>query len=133
MALCTLATAIAAFLGETTPLPVLLLVLVVVGLGFGFFSTPNTTAIMASIDKKYYGIASSMIATMRTLGMLAAMTLITVLLALFLGNRPVTLETGTLFLDTMRTAMIVFTLLGLAGIFCSIGRTRFGPNQQPQE
>ncbi len=124
MILCTVAMACASFINATSPMVLIYAVLIIMGLGFGFFSTPNTTAIMASVDKADYGMASSMIATMRTIGMLTAMTMVTVLLAWFLGHQPITVDTGHLFLGSMRTAMAIFTLLGIVGIFCSFGRTR---------
>lgn len=123
MSLCTLGLISAAFITKSSPLLLIYTVLIVMGLGFGFFSTPNSTTIMSSIDKRDYGMASSMIATMRTTGMLTAMTLITVLLSYYLGDQPITQETGHGFLATMRTAMIIFSLLGFAGIFCSLSRT----------
>jgi EmrB/QacA subfamily drug resistance transporter len=123
MALCTIGLLAASFIDKNASFILIYVVLVVAGLGFGLFSTPNTAAIMSSVDKRDYGMASSMIATMRTTGMLTAMTLITMLLAYFLGDQPINEQTGDGFMATMHTAMIIFTLLGIAGIFCSIGRS----------
>lgn len=123
MALCTISLAAAAAIDASSSLVFIFAVLIVMGVGFGLFSTPNTTAIMASVDRRDYGMASSLIATMRTTGMLTAMTLITILLSWFLGTEQVTLETGHLFLAAMRSAMVIFSILGLAGIVCSLGRT----------
>lgn len=123
MTLCTIGMICAAFITASSPFVLIYAVLIILGLGFGFFSTPNSTAIMASIDKRDYGLASSMIATMRTTGMLTAMTLITVLLSYYLGDQPITLETGHLFIATMRTSMVIFSILGVAGILCSMSRT----------
>jgi MFS family permease len=131
MALCTAAMACAAFINTSSSLVLVFAVLIVMGLGFGFFSTPNTTAIMASIDRRDYGMASSMIATMRTIGMLTAMTLVTVLLSWYLGRQPITPETGPLFVATMRTAMVIFTVLGVVGIACSVGRIQRGRGDDP--
>jgi hypothetical protein len=39
------------------------------GLGIGIFQTPNNSAIMGAVAPQYKGIASSMLATMRNLGM----------------------------------------------------------------
>ncbi len=124
MALCTVAMACATFIDASSSMFLIFAVLIIMGLGFGFFSTPNTTAIMASVEKKEYGMASSMIATMRTIGMLTAMTLVTVLLSWFLGKQPIIPETGHLFLTAMRTAMALFSFLGVIGIVCSLGRTQ---------
>lgn len=124
MALCTAGLAATATITASTSYVFIYAVLIVMGVGFGFFSTPNTTVIMASIERRDYGMASSMIATMRTTGMLTAMTLITLLLSWFLGPEPITPETGHLFLAAMHTTMVIFSILGLAGILCSLGRTR---------
>jgi MFS family permease len=123
MAFCTIGLAAAATISAETSFAFIFSVLIVMGIGFGLFSTPNTTAIMASIDRRDYGMASSLIATMRTTGMLTAMTLITLLLSWFLGADPVTLETGHHFLSAMHAAMVIFSLLGCAGILCSLART----------
>ncbi|MGB3210873.1 MAG: MFS transporter [Desulforhopalus sp.] len=127
MTLCTIGLICAAFITESSSFYLVYTVLIVMGLGFGLFSTPNSAAIMASINKADYGLASSMIATMRTTGMLTAMTLITVLLSFYLGEQPITLETGNGFLASMRTAMIIFSFLGGAGVLCSLGRTNNEP------
>ena len=132
MAFCTIGLAAAATITAASSFVFIFAVLIVMGIGFGLFSPPNTTAIMASIDRRDYGMAASLIATMRTTGMLTAMTLITLLLSWFLGSEQVTLETGDRFLAAMHTAMVIFSLLGCAGILCSLGRTsKRGIKRQP--
>ena len=49
MALCTLGLLVSALLTASSSLAMIYTVLILMGVGFGFFSTPNTTAIMASI------------------------------------------------------------------------------------
>ena len=99
-------------------------ILILMGVGFGFFATSNNTAIMASIGPRDYGMASSLIATMRTTGMLTSMTIITVLLSYYLGDQPVTTETGQEFVAAMKTAMVLFSIMGLFAIGLSLGRTQ---------
>jgi EmrB/QacA subfamily drug resistance transporter len=94
MSICTLGLIVASRLSADSSFTMIYTVLILMGFGFGFFSTPNSTAIMASIAPRDYGMASSLMATMRTTGMLASMTIITLLLGHFLGDRPVTAETG---------------------------------------
>ncbi|MBF0574149.1 MAG: hypothetical protein HQK69_10415 [Desulfamplus sp.] len=79
---------------------------------------------MGSIAPRDYGIASSIISTMRSAGMLTSMTIITVLLSYYLGNQKITPATSILFLSTMRTAMIMFSLMGLIAMLLSIVRTK---------
>jgi len=123
MAMGTIGLASCVFISATSSYFHIFSVLVIMGIGFGFFSTPNSTAIMTSIEKRDYGMASSMIATMRTFGMLTAMTLITILLSLYLGDQPVSESTGPQFIATIHSSMIFFTLLSIIGIFCSLART----------
>lgn len=122
MVFCTLGLAVSALLSADSSFPMIYTVLILMGLGFGFFSTPNSTAIMTSITPRDYGMASSLMATMRTTGMLASMTIITLLLAHFLGDSPVTTETGPAFMQTMQTAMLLFSFMGLLAIGLSLGR-----------
>ena len=122
MVLCSAGLLCAALLGPDSSFVAIAVVLVLMGLGFGFFSTPNTTAIMAAISPKEYAMAASLIATMRTTGMLTSMTLITLLLGLFIGNKPLSAATGPAFITTMHTAMSIFFVMSLAGIFFSCKR-----------
>lgn len=124
MAFCTVGLFFASMLTADTPLAMIYGILVLMGLGFGFFSSPNSTAIMGSIAPRDYGMASSMIATMRTTGMLTSMTLITVLLSYYLGDQPVSVSTGNAFISTLHTAMIIFSIMGLLAMFFSINRVR---------
>ncbi|MBF0111574.1 MAG: MFS transporter [Desulfamplus sp.] len=124
MALCTFGLGLATMITDSTSFIMVYSILIFMGLGFGFFSTPNSTAIMSSIAPRDYGIASSIIATMRTTGMLTGMTIITILLSYYLGNQPVTPATSKAFVSTMQTAMALFSGMGIVAIFLSMGRVK---------
>jgi len=47
----------------------IILGMMTIGLGSGMFQTPNNSAVMGSVPKRYLGVASSLLATMRNLGM----------------------------------------------------------------
>ena len=68
MALCTTGLFTFTFLTAQTGIAVISGGLVSLGLGFAFFSPPNTSAIMGSVEKRYYGVASAIVNTMRLLG-----------------------------------------------------------------
>ncbi|MDX9835919.1 MAG: MFS transporter, partial [Desulfobulbus sp.] len=55
-------------LGTETPLGWVVANLVLLGFGFALFSSPNMSAIMGSVAKHQYGLASGTAATMRLLG-----------------------------------------------------------------
>ena len=79
-----------AFLDNTTPVPVLMLILAVLGIGFGLFSSPNVNAIMSSVQKKYLGIASGTLGTMRLVGQMLSMGIATMILAIYIGRTQIT-------------------------------------------
>ncbi len=46
--------------------------LALLGFGFALFSSPNMNAIMSSVDKRFYGIASGTVGSVRLLGLCSA-------------------------------------------------------------
>ena len=96
--------------------------LAVIGAGFGIFISPNSTAIMSSVEKKQFGLASGMIASMRTLGMAVSMTSITLILSLLMGEGAITPKTIPVFLTCMRTGLVLFSVYACLGVVSSFVR-----------
>jgi MFS family permease len=92
------------------------------GFGFAFFSSPNMSAIMGSVARRQYGLASGTVATMRLLGQMCSMTTATVFLALFVGREQIRPENYPMFLSSMRACFIYFVVLCFAGIAFSLFR-----------
>jgi len=126
MVCTTIGLILMAFIRESTPLSWIVLSLVVVGFGFALFSSPNTNAIMSSVEKKSYGVASAMVATMRMVGQMFSMGIAMLLFALFIGNVRITPENLPSFLLSMRFAFILFGILCFGGIFASLARGNMG-------
>lgn len=122
MAMCTLGLASFAFLGQATPMWLIVALLVWVGLGFAFFSSPNMNTIMSSVDKTKYGVASGSAATMRVVGQIISMTIATFFFALLFGNQQVESVSQELFLKSLRYGFITFSIISLAGIYFSFSR-----------
>ncbi|MCG8529060.1 MAG: MFS transporter [Desulfovibrionales bacterium] len=129
MFLCTLALATCATITATTPITELMAILVLLGLGFSFFSSPNLTSIMNSVEPPHYGIAASLSATMRTLGMLTAMACISFILSLFMGRLSVT-DSPEAFVSAMQTGFTVFTIVSAVGVVCSAYTIKISPRKQ---
>jgi len=110
------------FLNRETPLSFLLLNLAIVGTGFGLFSSPNTNAIMGSVGKKYLGIASATVGTMRLTGQMISMGIATLILQLFIGNEPMSFGHALQFISSMRTTFLIFVGLCILGVFASLAR-----------
>jgi MFS family permease len=96
--------------------------LIVLGLGFGFFSSPNTSAIMGSVEKRFYGVASAMVSTMRLLGQMLSMGLALMVFALLIGNVRITPDRYPALLESIHTVLIICTVLCFLGIFVSLAR-----------
>jgi len=122
MAFTTVGLALLVFVGPTTPLWALVLRLALLGFGFALFSSPNMNAIMGSVTKQYYGVASAMLATMRLMGQMLSQGIATLLFALFIGRVAITPEHYAAFLASMKTAFAIFTILCGFGIFASLVR-----------
>jgi hypothetical protein len=95
---------------------------VVLGSGFALFSSPNTNAVMSSVGPKEYGVASATLGTMRLTGQMLSMGVATLLLAVFVGRVKVTSSLHPQFLDALRAAFLLFTILCIGGIFASLAR-----------
>jgi MFS family permease len=122
MALCAVGLAVAASLSAGSSLVKVILLLILLGGGFALFSSPNVSVIMGSVPSRYLGIASGLNSTMRTLGMMTSMMIITLIFSMLMHGQPVTPETQPAFLSSMRGALLVFCALCVIGIGCSLGR-----------
>ena len=110
------------FLGNTTSLWFIIAGLIILGFGFALFSSPNTNAVMSSVEKRSYGVASATLATMRQIGMMFSMGVVMLIFAIYLGRVQITPEYYAPFLSSLNTAFIIFTVLCFGGIFASLAR-----------
>ncbi|MEN6350176.1 MAG: MFS transporter [Syntrophomonas sp.] len=121
------------FVQANTPTGLLVANLFLAGLGFALFASPNNNAIMGSVDKRLYGIASSILGTARLVGQAASMSIVTLLIALFLGQVPLTSANPARFVNCMHISFIIFTLLCILGILASLSRGSMRPAGIPQK
>lgn len=99
-------------------------VLALHGLGFGLFSSPNTNAVMGSVEKRVYGVASGIASTMRLMGNSFSMGTVMVVFSLYVGEVQITPERYPAFLAGVRVIFLVFALLCGVGVFASLARGR---------
>ncbi len=110
------------FINETTPNYLIVLLLALMGIGFGLFSSPNSNAIMSSVEKKQLGVASGVVGTMRMVGQMMSMGIAMMLISLYIGNQTINPATYTGLISAMRTGFLVFSILSVFGIFASLAR-----------
>jgi len=96
--------------------------LIILGIGFAMFGSPNSNAVMSSVDKNHYGIATGILGTMRLLGQMMSMVIITSILVLKIGSAKLTPENYSLYLESMRISFAILSLLCFLGIFTSLAR-----------
>jgi len=109
-------------LNETTSLTFMIVSLIFLGFGFALFSSPNTNAVMSSVEKKYYGVASGTLGTMRMTGQMLSMGIVMLILSVYVGRVAITPEYYELFLKSARTAFAIFSVLCIGGVFASLSR-----------
>ena len=107
-------------LNANTPLTYLIVYEILLGIGFAFFSAPNTSAIMNSVDKKDYSSASASLAVMRQSGMVLAMAIAMCSISIFLGSTEMlNPETVPYFLTSMKTTLYIGVVFCLSGAVLS--------------
>lgn len=98
--------------------------LVLIGFGFALFSSPNTNAIMSSVGREAYGVASATVGTMRLVGQMLSMAVVTLVFATYMGRVTITEQNHFLFISSIRSAFVIFSILCFGGIFASLARGR---------
>ena len=112
------------FLTEQTSVAFIVTVLVIMGAGFSLFSSPNSNAIMSSVEKRQLGNASGMLGTMRNVGQTLSMAIALMLLAIYMGQEKINPDNYPQLMNSMKVGFIVFSILCFAGIFASLARNK---------
>ncbi len=110
------------FIGDNTGLPYIVVDLLIIGFGFAFFSSPNTNAVMSSVEKRYLGIASGTLGTMRVIGQALSMGVIMMIFSIIIGKVRITPELYPQFLESAKIALAIMGTLCFIGIFSSLAR-----------
>jgi MFS family permease len=124
MILSCVGLALLIFLADETALIFIIASLVILGIGFGLFASPNTSAIMGSVEKRFLGVASGTIGTMRSTGMMLSMGIAMILFSIFIGQAQITPEYYPAFLTSMKVGFIVFAALCFLGVFAQLAGIR---------
>jgi len=118
------------FISTQTSLVYISGILIFNGLGFALFSSPNTNAVMSSVERRFYGVAAGTLGTMRLVGMMLSMGMVMMIFSVYMGKTRITPELYPLFLKSAKTAFVIFGVLCIADIFSSLARGRI--RQDPE-
>jgi MFS family permease len=121
MGLCVVGLGLFALLTPATSLIIVIAALMFVGLGFALFSSPNTNAIMSSVDRCDYSVASGMVSTMRLIGQMMSSGIALLIFSLVMGHTDISPGQPGL-MSSIQVSFVVFALLCIVGMGCSIAR-----------
>lgn len=96
--------------------------LCITGFGFSFFSSPNANAIMGSVDKRQYGAAGGAVATVRVIGQMASMGVVSMVFALTLGAVQITPAVYDILAEAIKISFTIAAGLCFLGIYFSYSR-----------
>lgn len=122
MGLTTLGLFVLIFISRSTPVWLIILTLALLGTGFALFSSPNSNAIMGSVEKRFYGVASSTLGTMRLIGQAVSMAVATLLIDLYVGTAGLSPAYANQIVTSVKVSFVVFTATCVFGIYASLAR-----------
>ena len=96
--------------------------LVILGLGFGTFSSPNTNSVMSSVEKRYLGVASATVSTMRVSGQMISMAIAAMIIHILIGDAIIEKSNFNLLTQSINILFKLFAGLCLLGVFASLAR-----------
>ena len=114
--------AIAYFITPDTSLIMLIVMLSLLGVGFAAFSSPNTNAIMSSVDKKNYSMASATNGTVRLIGQAFSMGLTTMIISIVIGEQAITPAISDSLMQVIHITFTIFAAICAFGIYTSFSK-----------
>jgi EmrB/QacA subfamily drug resistance transporter len=122
MALSAAGLLLFSFLRADTSVFYIIASLACLGLGFGLFSSPNTNAVMSSVETRQLGLASASLGTMRLTGQMMSAGLTMMIFALVMGQARIEPGVFPLFLRSTHVGFVFFSALCVVGVFASLAR-----------
>jgi len=77
---------------------------------------------MSSVERKYYGVASASLGTMRLTGQAISMGIATIVFTINVGKVKIAPENYPDFLTSTHIAFFIFSILCAIGVFASLAR-----------
>ena len=122
MAISAVGLAFLSLMVEETAIWMIAASLAVLGFGFALFSSPNMNAIMSSVERRSYGVASSTVGTMRLVGQVLSMGIATLFISVYVGSTELAHELAPEFLTSFRLSFTLFAAMCFIGVLASLAR-----------
>ena len=124
MAICAVCLGALTFLREDTPLAFIVIVQIILGIGFALFSSPNTKAIMERVKAEDYGVANSIVATMRNLGQSYSMAIVTIVVGVIMGSESLHSTDAATLVKVTHIVFLINVILCIGATFLSMMRSK---------
>jgi MFS family permease len=122
MAITTVGLMLLAAMTEATDVWAIVGSLAFLGFGFALFSSPNTNAVMGSVERRSYGVASASLGTMRLVGQVLSLGIASIFISLYLGQNAISHDMADEFMQSYKLAFGVFAVMCFVGVFASLAR-----------
>ena len=122
MAVCTVGLVLLSRLQEDSPLAYVIVIMMMMGFGFAMFSSPNVNAIMSRVDPKDFGVANSIVATMRNMGQSTSMAVVTIVMGVLVGNEALAEVPASQLMHAIHVIFAIFIAICAAGVVLSMSR-----------
>ena len=119
MTLSTIGLFLLSFLSIDSSITFIIVSLIIIGVGFSLFSSPNTNAVMSSVNKNQFGIASATLGTMRITGQMFSMGIAMLFFSLIMGKQIISPAHFQAMLKSLNTTFLFFSIMGIVGIASS--------------
>ena len=120
MGITALSLALLSVLDADTSVAYLVWTLMLGGIGFALFTAPNANALMSAVAPRHYGSATGSMGTLRVLGQMLSMAIVTLLFALLLGPVQIAPEHHTALIRSIEWALLISAGLCMLGIYFSL-------------
>lgn len=97
---------------HTLSLYLLIPMLMITGTGFALFAAPNNNAIMSSVEKQHYGLATSLLSTTRLFGQVLSVAMMNLILSLSWHG----LAPQAALLQNLEIALLIFAICAGLGV-----------------
>jgi MFS family permease len=104
-------------LNESTSLSYIILALSIIGLGYGFSAASSTEISLKYVEKRFYGISSATLNTMRVLGQMMGMGVTSAVLAIFIGTSALSISNQNIFIQSSKIPFLIYALLCFVSIY----------------
>lgn len=133
MGLCVVGLLALTFLGTATPYWYIITAVCLLGTGYAFFSGPNQSSIMGSVERRQVTVAGASLGTMRVVGQAMSIALATLVLALVVGREEIRPADYPQLLTATRITFAIMTVLCIAGTAVSLVRGPMPQQAAPAE